>query len=246
MITAGETARLTGVSVRTLHYYDEIGLLHPAATTGAGYRLYNDESLSRLQQILFFRELDVPLEEIGRILNDPSFDTQGALKRHRTLLEMKRDRLNGLLHLVDNTLKGEYPMSFQEFDQSTIEAARAQYREEALDRWGNTDAFVESERRTRRYSKADWARIAEEEGRLYTEFCTCMQAHPANSPEATALARRWQNHITSHYYNCTDTILAGLAELYISDERFTKNIDKYGSGLAAYMSAAILASTTQA
>ena len=142
-LTVKQVAGRTGVSVRTLHYYDEIGLLPPTRTTEAGYRLYGEEALARLQQILFLKELDFPLEEIRAILDDPSFDKTQAMHRHRELLLLKRARLDRLIRLVENNLKGEPEMDFESFDQSDIQAARRQYAKEAEERWGQSEAYRE-------------------------------------------------------------------------------------------------------
>ena len=157
MKTIRQVAELSGVSVRTLHYYDEIGLLAPAAVTGAGYRLYDAAALARLQQILFFRELDFPLADIRRILDDPAFDRRKAMAGHRALLQLKLERLQRLIGLVDGILdgnitdsatKGETKVDFEAFDQTAVREARSRYAKEVAERWGGTEAYRESERRT--------------------------------------------------------------------------------------------------
>ena len=143
-LTVGETARLTGVSVRTLHYYDEIGLLRTSGTSEGGYRLYDEACLARLQQILFFRELAFPLDEIRRILESPSFNSRKAMERHRELLAMKRERLERLIELVDHILKGDITMDFKPFDASEFCRAQERYAEEAKERWGDSPAYAQS------------------------------------------------------------------------------------------------------
>lgn len=236
--TVLEVSRLCGISVRTLHYYDEIGLLRPARTTGAGYRLYGDAQLARLQQILFFKELDFPLREISAILQNPDFDPRKALENHRALLMQKRGRLEELIGLVDKMLKGDATVKFEPFDNREIEAARRRYAAEAQERWGGTAAFAESEKRTKGYSGEDWARITARAGELYAAFAAAMPNSPGD-PAVQKLVSDWQQHITAHFYNCTDEILAGLGELYVSDERFTRAIDQNAAGLAKFMSDAI-------
>jgi len=236
--TVCEVAKLTGISVRTLHYYDEIGLLPPSETTDAGYRLYDDTALERLQQILFFRELDLPLKDIAKIMGNPSFDKRKALNHHRELLLLKRKRLDDLLRLVDDTLKGEQEMSFKEFDCSEIEQLQKQYAKETKERWGDTDAYRESAAKTKAYSKEDWAHIQSEAQVIYQAFAANMQESPS-SPTVQKLVADWQNHITKNYYTCTKEILAGLGKMYVADERFSKNIDQSGNGLALFMSKAI-------
>jgi DNA-binding transcriptional MerR regulator len=238
MKTVHEVSGLTGISVRTMHYYDEIGLLPPSEVTPAGYRLYDDTALEKLQQILFFRELDLPLKEIANILNSPSFDRHKALENHRKLLVMKRKRLDGLLRLVDDTLKGDQMMSFKEFDMTEIEEAKRKYSEEAAQRWGNTEAFAESQKKTSHYGKEDWQRIQAEAKEIYEAFAAKMDQSP-NDLAVQNLVAKWQEHITRNYYNCTKEILAGLGEMYVADERFTQNIDQYGKGLAQFMREAI-------
>lgn len=233
-----QVAKLTGISVRTLHYYDEIGLLHPSEITEAGYRLYDGQALERLQQILFFRELSFPLKEIKDILNNPAFDKQRALENHKKLLLLRRSRLNDLIALVDNTLKGAQGMSFEEFDKSEIENAQKKYAKEVKERWGGTDAYAESERKTKGYGKEDWARINAEAEVIYRNFAALMEKEPSDQ-EVQKLVADWQAHITRNYYNCTKEILAGLGEMYVADSRFTESIDKYGKGLAEFMSRSI-------
>ncbi|SDM94485.1 MerR family transcriptional regulator [Acetanaerobacterium elongatum] len=236
--TVNEVARVANVSVRTLHYYDEIGLLRPSALTDSGYRLYDEQALERLQQILFFRELDFPLCDIKRILENPSFNRREALEKHRSLLMLKRKRLDALIGLVDDSLKGEKTMSFKEFDTTEIENAQKQYAEEVKERWGSTDAYTESTKRTGNYNKEDWARITAEGDAIFKAFSQHLGEDSA-SPAVQKLVGDWQNHITKYYYSCTKEILAGLGEMYTADERFTKNMDKYGAGTAKLMSEAI-------
>ena len=237
-LTVKQVAKLTGITVRTLHYYDEIGLLTPATITEAGYRLYNDENLERLQQILFFREIDFELKNIKEILDNPDFDKVKALEKHKKLLELKRNRMEKLITLVDKTLKGEKEMSFKEFDMNEINKVKEEYKEEAKERWGDTDAYKESNRKTSKYGKEDWEEISKDSARIYKGFADNMDKE-VSSPEVQHFVQEWQNHITKYFYNCTKEILAGLGEMYVADERFTKNIDKYGEGLAEFMSKAI-------
>lgn len=233
-----EVAKRTGVTVRTLHYYDEIGLLKPTETTESGYRIYDDSALAKLQQILFFRELDFPLNEIQSILSSSSFDPVKALESHKDLLIKKRDRLNHLIHLVDRIMKGETTMSFQEFDMTEIEKAKVKYAEEVKERWGNTDAYRESEKRAADYGKEDWQEIGAESNAILKAFAQ-LREKPADCSEAQELVKRWQDFISEKFYTCTKEILAGLGEMYTADERFRKNMDQYGSGTAEFMSRAI-------
>ena len=238
MKTVHEVAMLAGVSVRTLHYYDEIGLLHPDGVSEAGYRLYGDNAMERLQQILFFRELGFPLGEIAAMLNAPSYNKTDALKNHKALLLLKRERLDAILSLVDRALKGEETVSMKEFDMTKIDEAREQYASEAKARWGETDAYSQSERRTDRYTKDDWAKVSAESNAIFEAFAALRGGDPA-SKEAQALVRRWRDFISGSFYDCTDEILSGLGEMYVEDERFTKNIDVFSEGTASFMRDAI-------
>ena len=238
MKTVNQVAKLSGVSVRTLHYYDEIGLLTPTVITAAGYRLYDGSALDRLQQILFYRELDFSLSDIRRILDDPAFDRMEALNGHRALLQLKKERLDRLIGLVDSMMKGEKDMSFAEFDQTAIEKARAQYAKEVEERWGGTQAYRESRVKTDAYGKEEWAEAQKEADAIFQDFAAHQQEDPG-SPEVQKLVSRWQEHITRRYYACTNDILSGLGTMYTADPRFTENIDRYGEGLASFMGEAI-------
>ena len=237
--SVSQAARLAGVSVRTLRWYDEIGLLKPSEVTPAGYRFYDDGAMAALQQILFYRELGVPLEQIGRILSAPDHDRTEALQKHRALLLMKRRRLDDMLRLVDKTIGGK--TMYDERPQPTRvdwEAVKEQYAQEAAERWGNTEAFLESREKHKSYTPEDKARIQAEMEEIFTAFGQCGDPE---SPETQALVRRWQEHITKYHYRCTDSILACLGESYVNDPRFKENVDKYGPGTAQKMSDAIKA-----
>ena len=233
-----EVSKLTGVTVRTLHYYDEIGLLKPSEVTSAGYRLYDNEALKTLQQILFFRELEFSLDEIKEIMSDPLYNRKDALAKQRELLMQKRIRLDGIINLVDKTLKGENDMSFKQFDMTEIEEARKEYAAEVKARWGDTAAYAESEQKASNYDDAQWNILSDEGWAILQEFGECRNIKP-DSREAQALVKKWQNYITSYFFDCTIEILSGLGLMYIGDERFTRNIDKNGKGTAAFMAAAI-------
>lgn len=233
-----EAARLAGVTERTLRYYDRIGLLRPSGLTDGGYRLYDEDALRRLQQILFFRELGFPLAQIREIMESPGYDQKEALSRHRQLLIAERDRLNGLIELAERTLKGETRMSFDAFDRREIERAREEYAEEARTRWGGTAAYAESERKTAGYDDEKWARIGGEVEDIFRAFAALRGHDPADA-DVQALVARWQAHISENYYACTKEILAGLGQMYTADERFTRNIDRFGEGTARLMADAI-------
>ena len=233
-----EVAKLSGITVRTLHYYDEIGLLKPNKITEAGYRVYSNEDLETLQQILFFRELDFQLNEIKEIMMNPNYDKNKALNKHKELLIEKRERLDGLINLIDKTIKGDSNMSFKEFDNSKIEENKNKYAEEVKNRWGNTDAYKEYEKKTKSYDKNTWNTINEDMAKILKEFADNRNEDP-NSDIAQELVEKWRMYITSNFYNCTKEILSGLGLMYTSDERFKNNIDQYGEGTAEFMAKAI-------
>jgi DNA-binding transcriptional MerR regulator len=231
---------MTGLTVRTLHYYDQIGLLKPDKVTDTGYRLYGSNSLEKIQQILFFRELDFPLDEIRDIMNNPDFDRELALQRQKELLVKKRRRLDKLIDLIDKIIKGDENMSFREFDTTDIEAMKKQYASEVRERWGKTDAYTEFEEKTRGLAPRDLKILMDKIMNLLKKFAENREL-PPDGNEAKTLVREWQNFITENFYTCTDEILSSLGQLYSCDERFRKNIDQYGKGTAKFMSDAIMA-----
>ena len=236
----GSLSKLSGVSIRALHHYDKLGLLRPSEVAQSGYRYYDDAAIEKLWQILFFRELDFPLNEIAQILTSPAFDRDRALAEHRNLLMQKRERLDRLITLVSNAMKGETNMEFKPFDTSEIDSLRNQYAEEAKARWGETEAYRESAWRTAKYSAEDFARIQEQSNDLFREFAALVGASPSDE-RVQALVKRWQTLISESYYFCSDEILEGLGQMYVADERFTKNLDQFGAGTAQFMSDAIAA-----
>ncbi len=234
-----EFAKLTGVSVRTLHYYDEIGLLKPAFIDEQnGYRFYDENSLLRMQEILFYRELDFPLKSIFEILSSPDYDKQKALVEQRKLLELKKERLERIIDALDGAKKGKITMTA--FDNSDYETARKQYEVEAKQRWGKTAAYKEHSKKTANYTKDKWQEINDGLMAIFTKVAECKKnGNTANSDEAQSLVKELQDYITENYYTCTKEILAGLGQMYVADERFKTNIDKHGDGTAEFVSKAI-------
>ena len=230
MKTVKEISRLTGISVRTLHYYDEINLLKPTKITNAGYRLYDDTALERLHSILLFRELQFPLKEIKAILDNSDFDTKTALKEQIKLLELQRKRLDNIIFSARKILmKGTENMSFSAFDKTEMD----KYIQEAKQRWGNTEAYKEFEQK---HFPTD---NAEEMMQIFAEIGKIKHLSP-NSQEAQDLIKKLQNFITDNYYTCTDEVLKGLGKMYICDARFKNNIDKAGGiGTAEFTAKAI-------
>ena len=228
-------AELTGVSVRTLHYYDEIGLLKPSSVDRfTGYRYYDESSVLRMQEILFYRELDFSLKSIAEILSSPNYDREKALKEQKKLLTLKKERLERLILSIDNAVKGENVMSA--FDNSEFEA----YKAEAKEKWGNTKAYAEFSEKTKDYSKERFADINTGLEYIFRDFAKLMKSGAtSDSSEAQALVKKLQDYITENYYTCTDEILAGLGQMYVADERFKNNIDKYADCTAEFVSKAI-------
>jgi MerR family transcriptional regulator, thiopeptide resistance regulator len=240
-----EVAQIAGVSVRTLHHYDEIGLLTPRGRTDAGYRLYDDDDLLRLQQILIGRELGLPLEKIRSLLDDPGFDRKQALLAQREQLQQKVKQTDAMLRAVDAALalldappEGDtmdLKQIFDGFDPSKYEA-------EAEQRWGDTDAYKESMKRTKSYDKEDWQRCAVEQGGVYGDAFKALQAGKSpDDPEVMDIAERHRLAIDRWFYPCSHAMQCGLADMYEQDSRFAENIDKYGVGLTPFLSAAIRA-----
>lgn len=237
-----EFAKLTGVSVRTLHFYDEIGLLKPSSVDEQnGYRFYDECSLTRMQEILFYRELDFPLKEIRMILSSPDYDKQNALKEQKRLLTLKKERLERLISALDGAMKGEI-VNMNVFDNSEFEAKREEYAKEAKEKWGDTAAYKESAEKTAEYSADMWEQVNSVMNDRIAEFADCKRKGFApDSKQAQALAKNWQDFITENYYTCTKEILASLGDMYVADQRFLKNIDRHGNGTAQFMSDAIKA-----
>lgn len=235
-----EVANLVGISVRTLHHYDEIGLLKPAEVTEAGYRLYSDENLERLQQILFFKELGFPLKQIKEIIDSPSFDRLEALELQKKMLEEKRKRLDCMLATIEKTIKhtkGEIEMTNEEkfvgFDFS-----KNPYEAEARKRWGD-EVVDKSNAKLGRLSKEEQNELGEKMNAIYRKLADLRDSSP-ESEEAQEAIKEWfdfLNTFTGHEYSLE--AFKGLGQMYIADERFTKNIDQFGEGLAAFMSKAM-------
>ena len=227
-LSIGEAAERLGVSVRTLRWYDEIGLVKPTQVGENGYRYYDREALALLQQAVFYKELGFSLKEITPLLQAPEEQRRRALEAHRSLLELKIQQLEGLVALVDDTLGGA-PMTKPKITQTDIDAAREQYAEEAKARWGHTEAWKQSQGKT-----PDRNRMEE----IFRGFAALRDKEPGD-PAVQAQVACWQQFITEEMYPCTREILAGLGQMYVCDERFTANLDKYGAGTAKLMSDAI-------
>lgn len=221
MMTVKEVSELANVSVRTLHHYDDIGLLKPVETTDAGYRLYNEESLERLQTILLFRELRFPLKQIADIIDNPSFDRKEALSQQVHMLELEHSRLGRIIAHAKSLMKKEGAiMDFKAYDDTELE----EWKAEAKERWGNTEAYREFECRAKQHDDAAGADALME---VFAELGALRDEEPESEAVQQKVAEI-QQFITDKYYTCTDEIFANLGEMYAADERFRKNIDAAG------------------
>ena len=236
MMTVHEVSKLTGVSIRTLQYYDKIGLLKPSAYSEAGYRLYDDTSLEKLQQILLFRELQFPLGEIKDIINSPGFDRGKALAQQIELLKLKKEHIENLIELaIEIKTMGVKELKFGAFDTGKID----EYAAQAKASWGTTPAYKEYEEKSKGRSKEEELDIARGMMDIFAEFGTIKDSDPAGE-QAQALVKKLQDYITEHMYTCTKEILGGLGKMYAGGGDFTTNINKYGGeGTAEFAGKAI-------
>ena len=235
-MTVNEVSKLTGVSIRTLQYYDKIGLLHPAKYTEAGYRLYDDAALETLQQILLFRELEFPLKEIKEIIGSPDFDRSKALGQQIELLRLKKEHIENLIELAEGIkLLGVRNLKFDAFDTRKID----EYAAQAKASWGQTPAYKEYEEKAKGRTREEDKKIYQGMIDIFAEFGAIRKSDPA-SGEAQALVKKLQDYITEHMYTCTNEILSGLGKMYAGGGDFTKNIDSFGGeGTAEFASKAI-------
>lgn len=238
MRTVKEVSNLTGVSVRTLHYYDQIGLLHPTKVTDAGYRLYEDEALEKLQQIMLFRELEFPLADIKEILDSSDFDRNQALEQQIELLTLRKEHIENLIMFARGIKAlGVRYMDFTAFDTKKLD----QYAEEAKKQWGQTDAYKEYEQKTKDMSKAQMNQMGVGIMELFVEFG--QMAASGCKPEeeiVQAQVKKLQDFITEYFYTCTKEILAGLGKMYSGGGSITENIDNAsGEGTADFAARAI-------
>lgn len=236
MKTIKEVSKIAGISVRTLQYYDKIGLLKPTAHSDAGYRLYSDSELITLQHILLFRELEFPLKEIKEIINSENFDKDIALEQQINLLTLKKERLENLILFAKGIeLLGVDYMNFTAFDTKKID----EYAKQAKESWGNTKEFKEFEKKQKNRSDEETKMVNQQLMMIFAEFGK-IKLEKYESEEAQNLVKKLQNFITDNFYICSNEILSGLGKMYASGGDFTKNIDAFaGEGTAVFVDKAI-------
>lgn len=245
--TVGEVADLTRLSIRTLHHYDAIGLLRPSGRSEGNYRLYTPADLGRLHRVLTFRDLGFPLAEIARLLDAQESEQLAALNLRAALLRTELGRVQRQLEQVTSLLgerpgEGAFPMNNDDIKEIFDGFDHQQYEPEVQERWGDTDAYRQSAERTRRYTRADWTRIKAEGEALNAQYTALMDRGVSpTSPEAQAVAAEHRAYFQRWFYDPSVEMMRGLAAMWVQDERFTRNIDKTRSGLAAYQSAAVTA-----
>ncbi|GAB7031906.1 MerR family transcriptional regulator [Streptomyces sp. NPDC021749] len=247
--SVGQVAAFAGVTVRTLHHYDEIGLLHPGERNHAGHRRYGDDDLDRLQQILFYRELGFPLDEVAALLDDPGADPQEHLRRQHGLLTARIGKLQEMAEAVEHAMEARRmnvrltpEEKFEVFGDFDPDA----YAAEAEERWGGTDSYQESQRRTAAYTKEDWKRLTAEFDGLHRRMADLLaEGVPADSEAAMDVAEEHRRFIGRSYYECSHETHTGLGEMYVADERFTATYEAIRPGLAVYMRDAMLANAVR-
>ncbi|MGY1821944.1 MerR family transcriptional regulator [Geodermatophilus sp. SYSU D00079] len=248
-MNVGEVAALAGVTVRTLHHYDRIGLLSPSGRTAAGYRRYSPADLDRLHQVLLYRELGFPLEEVATLLDDPSADPAEHLRRQHRLLQDRLERTQAMVAAVEKEMEARamgISLTPEERFELFGDWLPEEYEAEAEQRWGDTEAWEQSQRRTRAYTKDDWVRVKAEGEDVETRFAAALRdGVPADSEPAMDLAEEHRQQISRNFYDCGYEIHAGLGRMYVEDERFTAHYERIAPGLARYVSTAIQANAAR-
>ncbi|MQS10129.1 MerR family transcriptional regulator [Streptomyces alkaliphilus] len=248
--SVGEVARFAGVSVRTLHHYDAIGLLEPSGRTHAGHRRYEEKDLDRLQRILFHRELGFPLEEIAILVDDPDLDPTDRLRRQHHLLTERIGKLRRMAAAVERAMEarrmGISLTPEERFEVFGRDHDWEAYDREAEERWGDTDAWAESRRRSARYTKEDWQRIKAEDDELNTRIAALVAAGTApDSPEGMDLAEEHRQRICRRFYPCDHAMHVNLGDMYVADERFTATYERIREGMARWLRDAIRANAAR-
>ena len=249
-LTVGQVAEQLGVTVRTLHHYDQIGLLVPSERTPAGYRLYTTGDVTRLQNVVVYRRLGFPLEEIALLLDEPSADVSEHLRRQRAAVMSRLDEMRELVTAIDRALEKEMTgnkLTGQEQKELFGDSFSDEYAEEAEQRWGETEAWKQSQGRTSTYTKADWAQVKAEMEATNAAFASAMaDGQPATSERAMDAAEQARLHIHRRFYDLTPELHRHLGDMYVADPRFTKNYEDIAPGLAQYVHDAIHANADRA
>lgn len=248
--TVGKVAGLAGVTVKTLHHYDEVGLLSPTGRSEAGYRIYYEPDIARLQRILFYRELGFTLEDIARIVDDPATDATLHLERQRELLTTRMERLQRMVSAIDREMEAR-EMDIKLTPEERLEIfgdwLPEDYAEEAEQSYGGTEYYMESQRRVSRYTKEDWLKIKAEQDGIEARLTSLFEAGTSpGGEEAMDAAEDHRLHISRWYYDCAYAIHRGLGEVYVNDERFKANYDRLSPGLSAFLKDAIKANADRA
>ncbi|MGY1840732.1 MULTISPECIES: MerR family transcriptional regulator [unclassified Modestobacter] len=247
--TVGELARLAGVTVRTLHHYDRIGLVRPSERTSAGYRSYDAHDLDRLQQVLVYRELGFPLEEVATLLDDPEADPAAHLRRQHRLLRDRVERTQAMVAAVEKEMEARQ-MGISLTPEERFEVfgdwLPEEYAAEAEEKWGDSEAWAQSQRRTAAMSKDDWLRVKAETDDVERRFAGALAAGvPADSPEAMDVAEEHRQHISRWFYDCSPELHGCLGEMYVADERFAAHYERIAPGMAQYVSTAVQANAAR-
>lgn len=250
-ITVGEVSRMSGVSVRTLHHYDEIGLVTPAGRSEAGYRLYAEDDIARLRRVLFYRELEFGLGEIAKILADSAVRIDDHLRRQHRLLRDRQSRTAELLGAIEHEMEArQMGISLTPEEQLEIfgtDKLGTEYAGEAEQRWGQSDAWKQSRQRTAAYTKEDWIEIKREADANIAGFVAAITAgEPADGPVAMDLAEAYREHLSRWFYDVDHAMHRNLAAMYVSDERFKRTWDEHAPGFARYVHDAINANADRA
>jgi DNA-binding transcriptional MerR regulator len=239
MFTVKKLSKLAGITARTLHYYDEIGLLKPSQVGDNGYRFYGEEALIRLQQILFYRELDMPLDQIKNLMASPEYEVLGALENHKKELRKRMEKMERLISTVNmtiNHLKGEKAMSKKQLFEAFSDQQQAEYEKEAMQMY-DPEIVKASNAKWKNYSKAEKEKIGDEGNAVYQDLLLAMPKG-AGSSEAQSCIDRWRKHM-AYFWVPNENQLLGLADLYNNDPRFKKNFDKIDPHLAEFMREAV-------
>ncbi|MEU6057135.1 MerR family transcriptional regulator [Streptomyces sp. NPDC047097] len=243
--SVGQVAGFAGVTVRTLHHYDEIGLLAPSGRSHAGHRRYDEADLDRLQQIMFYRELGFPLDQVAALLDDPDTDPREHLRRQHALLSARIAELRKMAEAVEHAMEARklgINLTPEERFEVFGEQDPEQYQEEVEQRWGDTEAYRQSQQRTAGHTKADWQRIKGEMDDWNARYAALLAAgEPPTGERAMDLAEEHRRHLHDTFYDCAYTMHRCLGEMYVADQRFTAHYDALHPGFAEHLAAAIAA-----